>query len=313
MISNTVYKRSVLKNMKTKNSGLVATAKSSGDAVVSQNVTGNVVSSIKTGKFPLYMAYNELCVKGATPVVFNASIVIPFDFDEGKLKKIVCELEKCGAKLGIDFGDCAVSHSKNVCEEIISVCAIGLLEQSYTSQNAKCGEDIVMVGHIGSDGIKRVIEKKPEEAFKYYSEDFINEALGKETGYSVKDAAKLSLNHGASCLQCVGEGGIFAGLWYLAEKNNVGLEVELKKINVKQEIIELCEVYDINPYELSSLGCLLVTSSDGCGIVELLSSHGIRATIIGKVTDNCAKILRLNDEVRYLDVPRSEEANRFEF
>lgn len=54
------------------------------------------------------------------------------------------------------------------------------------------------------------------------------------------------------------QGGIFTALWEMAERAGVGLEVDLKRIPVKQETIELCEYFDINPYNLYSAGALLI-------------------------------------------------------
>ena len=56
-----------------------------------------------------------------------------------------------------------------------------------------------------------------------------------------------------------------------------------------------------------------MTSRDGCGIVDLFRRNGLTARIIGRTTHDNAKILRMDDEVRYLDVPRSEEAERIIF
>jgi hydrogenase expression/formation protein HypE len=38
----------------------------------------------------------------------------------------------------------------------------------------------------------------------------------------------------------------------MAEASGVGLEIDLKKIPVRQETIEICEFFGINPYELIS-------------------------------------------------------------
>lgn len=56
----------------------------------------------------------------------------------------------------------------------------------------------------------------------------------------------------------VTEGGIFGALWEMAEASGVGLDIDLKKIPIRQETIEICEVYDINPYLLISSGAMLI-------------------------------------------------------
>ena len=82
----------------------------------------------------------------------------------------------------------------------------------------------------------------------------------------------------------VTEGGIFGALWEMAEASGVGLEIDLKKIPVRQETIEVCEFFGINPYQLISSGCMLMAAEDGNLLVRELEKAGIPATIIGKAT-----------------------------
>ena len=57
---------------------------------------------------------------------------------------------------------------------------------------------------------------------------------------------------GASALCAMGEGGILRALWKMAEASRVGLRADLRKIPVRQETIEICERFDLNPYKLLS-------------------------------------------------------------
>ena len=43
----------------------------------------------------------------------------------------------------------------------------------------------------------------------------------------------------------VTEGGIFGALWEMAEASGVGLEIDLKKIPIRQETVEVCEFFYI--------------------------------------------------------------------
>ena len=52
----------------------------------------------------------------------------------------------------------------------------------------------------------------------------------------------------------VTEGGIYGALWELAEASGVGLEIDLKAIPIRQETVEVCEQFHLNPYQLISSG-----------------------------------------------------------
>ena len=49
----------------------------------------------------------------------------------------------------------------------------------------------------------------------------------------------------------------------MGQCSGVGLEIDLKKIPIRQETIEICEFFDLNPYKLLSGGSLLLAAADG--------------------------------------------------
>ncbi|MBP5733586.1 MAG: hydrogenase maturation factor, partial [Lachnospiraceae bacterium] len=84
--------------------------------------------------------------------------------------------------------------------------------------------------------------------------------------------------------------------------------VDLKKIPVRQETIEVCEVCGVNPYEMRSGGSLLVTAEDGEKVANALEAEGIPAVVIGKLTEGSDRIILNEEEVRYLDRPKGADA-----
>lgn len=105
----------------------------------------------------------------------------------------------------------------------------------------------------------------------------------------------------------VTEGGIFGALWEMAEASGVGLEVDLKKIPIRQETIEVCEVFDLNPYMLISSGSMLIGTSHGNRLVEELARAGIHSAVIGFATEGRDRIVRNGNEKRFLEPPKRDE------
>ena len=124
---------------------------------------------------------------------------------------------------------------------------------------------------------------------------------------SIIPEAATAAKSGVSAMQVVREGGIFGALWELAEESDVGLVIDLKKIPVKQETIEVCEFFDANPYKLLSGGSLLFTTDKGMDLVALLEEQGIAATVIGKTIEGNDRILMNEDEKRFLEPAREDE------
>lgn len=64
------------------------------------------------------------------------------------------------------------------------------------------------------------------------------------------------------------EGGILSGLWKMAEASGVGLDVDLRRIPIRQETIEVCERLDVDPYKLESEGTVLLGTGQGDALVR---------------------------------------------
>ena len=108
-------------------------------------------------------------------------------------------------------------------------------------------------------------------------------------------------------LTAVLSGGVFAALWEMAEGAGVGLTIDMKKLPLRQETVEVCEFCNVNPYELRSGGSLIIASPEGTAVVEALAAEGIPAVIVGRFTDSNERLILNEDEIRYMDRPQRDE------
>ncbi len=60
----------------------------------------------------------------------------------------------------------------------------------------------------------------------------------------------------------MGEGGFLSALWKMAEASEVGLEADFRKVPIRQETIEVCEIFALNPYKLQADGAVLIESAE---------------------------------------------------
>ena len=118
------------------------------------------------------------------------------------------------------------------------------------------------------------------------------------------EAAKAG---GAFVVRQVADGGILAALWNLALELEQGLDLDMKKISILQETIEVCEHFRLNPYQMISTGSFLAVTDNGEVLADALNNQGITAAVIGHTTDNNDKILRNGEEMRYIDRPAPDE------
>ena len=80
-----------------------------------------------------------------------------------------------------------------------------------------------------------------------------------------------------SAARQIGSGGILAALWEMAEISGTGLEVSMEAMALKQETVEICEHFQINPYQMTSAGSYLI-ATEPCGRTDGSSGKGGRAS-----------------------------------
>ena len=137
--------------------------------------------------------------------------------------------------------------------------------------------------------------------------EFLKQIESHKTEIFAEKEIAFAKEQGGTLIRQVGEGGIFAALWNLAKEMERGIEVDLKKIPVLQETIEVCEIFRLNPYQLTSAGTMLIVAEDGEKLTDQLNQQGISAAVIGTLTDSNDKILKNGEEVRYIDRPAPDE------
>lgn len=171
------------------------------------------------------------------------------------------------------------------------------------------GDELVVVGNIALKGTALLAEKKYEYLRGFFSEGFLHDAKGFDTEKLCEENAawKLALLSGASALYAMGEGGVLSALWKMAEASQVGLRADLRKIPVRQETIEICERFDLNPYKLLSQGALLMGIRGGEELVQEYGRRGIPAAVIGQTNGGNDRLLYSGENVRYLERPGQDE------
>jgi len=152
--------------------------------------------------------------------------------------------------------------------------------------------------------------RREQELMGRFPAYMIEEAKAFASFVSVIPEAAIAVKSGVSRMHDVSRGGIFAALWELAEGADVGLEIEGKKIPVRQETVEICEFLGLNPYELLGGGALLMICDNGGELVHKLNKEGIPASIIGVTTDRKDRVIVRDEERRYLDRPDGEELEK---
>ena len=168
------------------------------------------------------------------------------------------------------------------------------------------GQDLVVAGAIAKKGARAAVDKKREVLESRFSGLFLwklEEALNEKLNLT----PELMASAGATEWEYIEEGGILAALWNLSGAYAQGITFSLLKFPVRQEIIEVCELLDLNPYRLWSGECVLMAADHGEDLVERLAEEGIFAKVIGKVEKGIARKMTGVGGTGYLERPQPDE------
>ncbi len=261
------------------------------------------------GRLAVHVTMNDLASAGAEPVGVMLTILLPEGSEERDLKDIMSQVEEACGQYRIQIMGGHTEVTRAVCQPLVNVCGVGKAKEGrlVTTSGANAGDDIVATKWVGLEGTSILAKEKERELLERYPKWLVEEAKGFDRFLSVLPEASVAVEAGVSAMHDVTEGGIFGALWELAESSGIGLEVDLKKIPVRQETIEVCELFQINPYELISSGCMLMASPDGNGLVRKLEKRGIPAVVIGKATGGNDRVVQNGEEKRFLVPPGADE------
>ncbi len=320
-VSETILKRSIFKQIRTKRDEVLLGAGVGEDCaavkldpgevfVISTDPITGTVKGI--GTLAVQVTVNDLASSGAEPIGIMLTVLLPEEITEEDIRKMMKQVEEACAKSNVQVMGGHTEVTRAVNQPVISVTGVGKAreERLISTAGAKAGQDILVTKWIGIEGTSIIAKEKEKELKTRFSVDFVETAKDFEQYLSVLPEASIAAEFGISAMHDVTEGGIYGALWELAEASDVGLEIDLKAIPIRQETVEICEYFGLNPYYLISSGCMLMAGDRGHDLVRELKKAGIPAAVIGKAVEGKARRILNGEEEAFLERPRTDELYR---
>lgn len=236
------------------------------------------------GKLSICGSSNDVAMMGGKPLFINIGFIIEEGFKISNLKKIVESIILECKKLDIKIlsADTKVLPSFNLDSKnlLINTTCIGeQIKSGISSKNLAHNDSIILSGKIGSHGARIFLEQNNILLDNNISSDCASlypmlEPLFKSniTIHALRDATR---------------GGLSSVLNEWAIESDACIEINEECINVDNEVLGVCEILGLEPYDLANEGvCVLsvpkVFEND---VLKILQSHklGKNAKIIGNV------------------------------
>lgn len=319
-VPENILKRSVLKGLTVRRPEVLVHAGIGEDcAVLAPSADALVLSTDPItgtakdiGNLAFHITANDIASSGAELIGMLLTIIFPPESTEEELKQIMAELTELAEQYNVEILGGHTEVSAAVTQTLVSVTGVGRITQEkvISTGGLKVGQDLVVTKWIGLEGTAILVAEKKEELLAHLPADLVETAGDFSELLSVVPDSRVAMENGVSAMHDVTEGGIFGALWEMAEASGVGLEVDLKRIPIRQETVEICEVFDINPYMLISSGAMLIGTDHGSQLVDALERAGIHAAVVGRATAGNDRVILNGDERRFLEPPKTDELFR---
>lgn len=169
--------------------------------------------------------------------------------------------------------------------------------------------NIILAGYIATEAAHRLIKYEKPALSCRFSDRFLRLA-DEMTGNNTVNHASIcniisesGINVSEEDILELSELGIFGGLWEFEEIHGHGLSIDLSKISIRQEVIEICEQLNVNPYTYPSQGAWLIRSDRAYELKDYFERNNIQAEVIGYETKDNDRVIINEDEKRFLTPP----------
>lgn len=319
-IPENILKRSVFKKLKVKRPEVLVhsgigedcSALTAGSDVIVLSTDPITGTAKDIGRLAFHITANDIASSGAELIGMLLTIIFPPGSTEDELKKIMEDVTALAEQYKVEIlgGHTEVSSAVN--QTLVSVTGVGKIARDRMIQTGglRPGQDLVVTKWIGLEGTSILAKEKEEILRERLPREIWETARDFDQYLSVVPDAETAMEVGVTAMHDVTEGGIFGALWEMAAASGVGLEIDLGKIPIRQETIEVCEIFDINPYMLISSGSMLIGTDHGSRLVEELKKAGIHSAVVGYATMGNDRVIVNGEERRFLEPPKTDELFR---
>lgn len=269
-------------------------------------------ASNDVGQLAVHISCNDIASCGVEPLGLMVTILCPVGTTEAELEKVMEQICFAAAELNVEIigGHTEVTSAVN--RIVLSTTCIGkaLKNEIVSSTGARPGDSIVITKSAGLEGTAIIANDFEHKLVGTISNDELNMAKSFIKSISVVKEGVLAGKFGATSMHDITEGGVLGAAWEVAEASGTGIIINKDNIPVEAVTNSICKTLDLDVLRLISSGCMFITCLDGEGLVKLLESNNIKATIIGTVTSNVNERLLISKKdgtIKNIEPPGPDE------
>ncbi len=266
------------------------------------------------GWYAVHIGASDVAVMGVKPRYMTYTLLMPPQTRDNDFRTIVDSIHRTALELDIAIVGGHTGYYPGFAAPTIggiTVFAIADRNGYVTPAGAKSGDDVILTKGpaIETAGILAVLREK--ELLKEYPQSLVEKAKALCRQMTVVNDALAAMEAGGiTAMHDATEGGVIGGLFEIANASGIGMEINENLFIYPREVKMVCDVFNIDPVAAIAEGSLLITADPAYSqkIIDKLDSIGIRASIIGRVTeDKTTRIMnRCNGDAVELKIPHQD-------
>lgn len=249
----------------------------------------------------LHLIVNDLVTSGLAPAYASVDLNLPSEMDDAAFEAYWSALHAECERLGIAIvaghtGRCGDGQGTVIGGG--TVLGIGPIEQYLEPRFGRPGDRLIVTkgAMIATTGL--LARAFPETVRSAFGKAFLRTAQELLAHYPVIGDARAALSvgrrdDGVSALHDATEGGVLGALYELSTAAELGARVELERIPIAKETVEIAKLFGIDPTMGLSEGSLLVAAraQHADAVVDALENDGIPAADVGELTRDADFVL----------------------
>jgi hydrogenase expression/formation protein HypE len=245
------------------------------------------------GSLAVHGTVNDLAMGGATPLYLSAGFIIEEGFPLDTLQRLAASMGEAAREAGVTIvtGDTKVVERGKGDGVFINTTGIGLVPAGVclSASKAQPGDLVILSGSIGDHGTAIMASREGLE----FETTIVSDSA--DLHHLVADMLGVSYN--IRCLRDPTRGGLSSTLNEIAEQSKVSIEIEEKRIPVRDEVRGACELLGLDPLYVANEGKLvgIVAPEAADDILDAMrrNARGEDAAIIGVVGHDRAGLVTM--------------------
>jgi hydrogenase expression/formation protein HypE len=244
------------------------------------------------GRLAVSGTVNDLAMMGAVaPMALTSAVIMEDGFPLESLERIQRSMVAACLEAGVTVvtGDTKIMGRGELDGIVINTTGVGLARDIVTDRGLRPGDRIVVSGSIGDHGVALLAER-----FGLAFDDDLRSDVAPINGL-----VRLALEAAPGAVTAMKDptrGGLASALHEMAEKSDVGIVIEERRVPVTHAVRSAAEVLGLDPFHIANEGkaVLGVRGEAAATVVSALRTHplGREAAVVGVcLADNSGRVI----------------------